>query len=72
MIWEEARNMYVNKWVLIETIDAYSEEGRRVEATKIENSFPIFEMCLSPFRYCKRSEQYLLLLNIMNILLRLN
>jgi hypothetical protein len=30
MIWEEARNMYVNKWVLIEAIDAYSEEGRRV------------------------------------------
>jgi hypothetical protein len=30
MVWEEARNMYVNKWVLIEAIDAYSEEGRRV------------------------------------------
>jgi hypothetical protein len=30
MIWEEARNVYVNKWVLIEAIDAYSEEGRRV------------------------------------------
>jgi type III secretory pathway component EscR len=30
MVWAEARNMYVNKWVLIEAIDAYSEEGKRV------------------------------------------
>jgi type III secretory pathway component EscR len=30
MKWEEARNMYVNKWILLEAIDAYSEEGRRI------------------------------------------
>lgn len=30
MIWEEARNLYVNKWILIEAIDAYSQEGKRI------------------------------------------
>lgn len=30
MVWEEARNMYVNKWLLIEAIDAYSQDGRRI------------------------------------------
>jgi len=30
MIWEEARKMYVNTWILIEAIDAYSQEGRRI------------------------------------------
>ncbi len=30
MIWEEARSMYVNKWILIEAIEAYSQEGRRI------------------------------------------
>ncbi len=30
MRWEEARNMYVDKWILLEAIDAYSQEGRRI------------------------------------------
>jgi hypothetical protein len=44
---------------LVDTDGAYIHDDLILVATKIENSFPIFERCLSPFRYCKRSEQYL-------------
>ncbi|AJD29844.1 hypothetical protein AAGC94_02085 [Clostridium sporogenes] len=30
MKWEEARNIYVDKWILFEAIDAYSENGERI------------------------------------------
>lgn len=30
MKWEEARKMYDNKWILFETIEAYSQEGKRI------------------------------------------
>lgn len=30
MKWEEARKMYINKWILFEAIDAYSEDGKRI------------------------------------------
>ncbi|KAB3537256.1 hypothetical protein F8154_02885 [Alkaliphilus pronyensis] len=30
MIWKEARNLYVNKWILFEAIEAYSEDGKRI------------------------------------------
>ncbi|MBC2579060.1 hypothetical protein [Clostridium sp. DJ247] len=30
MKWNEARNIYPNKWLLFEAIEAYSEEGRRI------------------------------------------
>ena len=30
MKWNDARNVYPNKWLLFEAIEAYSEEGKRI------------------------------------------
>lgn len=30
MKWSEARNIYPNKWLLFEAIDAYWSEGKRI------------------------------------------
>lgn len=30
MKWNEARNVYPNKWLLFEAIEAYSEKGKRI------------------------------------------
>lgn len=40
MKWEEARNMYINKWILFEAIDAYSKDGKRiVEEISVINAY---------------------------------
>ncbi|MFD3156723.1 hypothetical protein ACFIJ5_07665 [Haloimpatiens sp. FM7330] len=30
MKWEEARKIYVNKWILFESTDVHSEDGKRI------------------------------------------
>lgn len=30
MKWSEARNIYPNKWLLLESIEAYSDGGKRI------------------------------------------
>lgn len=40
MKWNEARNIYPNKWLLFEAIEAYSEEGKRiVEEISVINAY---------------------------------
>jgi len=40
MKWEEARSIYVNKWILFEVIEAYSKEGKRiVEELSVINAY---------------------------------
>lgn len=40
MKWEEARNIYANKWILFEAIEAYSKEGKRiVEELSVINAY---------------------------------
>ena len=40
MKWEEARSMYVSKWILFEAIEAYPKEGKRiVEELSVINAY---------------------------------
>ena len=40
MKWEEARSIYINKWILFEAIQVYSKEGKRiVEELSVINSY---------------------------------
>lgn len=40
MKWEDARNIYINKWILFEAIEAYSKDGKRiVQDLSVINSY---------------------------------
>jgi hypothetical protein len=40
MKWNEARNIYPNKWLLFEAIEVYSEKGKRiVEELSVINAY---------------------------------
>lgn len=30
MKWEDARSIYINKWILFEAIEAYSKDGKSI------------------------------------------
>ena len=40
MNWNDARNKYINIWILFEAIEAFSEDGKRiVERISVIDSF---------------------------------
>ncbi|MBW9154369.1 hypothetical protein [Clostridium estertheticum] len=40
MKWEDARSIYINKWILFEAIEAYSKDGKRiVQDLSVINSY---------------------------------
>ncbi|MBW9171239.1 hypothetical protein K2F43_08480 [Clostridium estertheticum] len=40
MKWDDARSIYINKWILFEAIEAYSKDGKRiVQDLSVINSY---------------------------------
>ena len=63
MKWNEARKIYPNKWILLEAIEAYSEEGKRiVEELSIINVYDQGKEALKEYadkhKKDKRREMY--------------
>ncbi|SHI06042.1 hypothetical protein [Clostridium grantii] len=50
MKWEEARNIYINKWILFEAIQVHSENGKRiVEEISVINAYDIGKEALKEY-----------------------
>jgi len=55
MNWKDARNKYINIWILFEAIEAHSEDGKRiVERISVIDSFDESKDALVSYKEMKK------------------